>query len=164
MKSFIQFILEGAAIGKGSPWALAKGSVGEKPIPTKKKKIKPSSDMDVGHYKTAKEMKQVDLYHIGAKSGYDSINHHDHYTQSNKRRAKQYEGRLNPQNARHETWLKRHKTKGHGDTKDEHFAQGRIDHILKKYTVNGSSDKMENRAKKYMDKHYPEYKEYRAET
>jgi hypothetical protein len=152
--------IESASVGKGSPWALARGFVGEKPKAPKKKKEKPPSIYDVGHYKTAKEMKQVDLFHIGAKSGYDSINHHDHYTQSNQRRAKNYEGRLNPHNATHETWIKRHKTKGHEDTRDEHYAQGRIDHITKQYTVNGSNDKMEEQARKHMDKHYPEYTEH----
>jgi len=156
MKSFIQFILEGAAVGKGSPWALAKGSVGKKPTPTKKKKEKPSSAYDVGHYNKAKDMKQVDLYHVGSRTGYGEINHHTHWKESNKRRAKQYEGRLNPHNARHETWKKTTASKGHR----EHFAQGRIDHKIKKYTVTGSNDKMEERAREHVSKKYPEYSEH----
>ena len=166
MKSFIQYIIEGASIGVNSPWASAKGSSGKKsPRPKNKtKKKKPSSVYDIGHYKTAKGMKQVELYHFGANSGYDSINHHDHYTQSNRRRAKLYKGRLNPHNATHETWINRHPVKGAANTKSEHFAQGRIDHIEKKYTINGSNEKMEERTRKHMDKHYPEYAEYRTEV
>ena len=157
MKSFIQFILEGAAVGKGSPWALAKGSVGEKSKAPKKKKVKPSSVYDVGHYNKAKDMKQVDLYHVGSRTGYGEINHHTHWKESNKRRAKSgWEGKITPNNANHETWKKTTASKGHR----EHFAQGRIDHKIKKYTVTGSNDKMEERAREHVSKKYPEYSEH----
>jgi len=154
MKSFIQYILEGATIGKDSPWALAKGSVGKKPkAPKNTPKVKPSSVYDIGHYSKAKDMKKVDLYHVGAKSGYGEINHHTHWKESNKRRAKAgWEGKATPNNTNHGTWSK--------TNSDEHFAQGRIDHITKKYTVNGSNSKMEEQARKHMDKHYPEYSEH----
>tara|TARA_R110000824_G_scaffold232255_2_gene420218 strand:+ start:335 stop:814 length:480 start_codon:yes stop_codon:yes gene_type:complete len=155
MKSFIQYIIESASIGKGSPWALAKGSVGEKPTEptTPKTKVKPSSVYDIGHYSKAKDMKEVDLYHVGAKSGYGEINHYTHHKESNQRRAKAgWDGKVTPNNANHGTWEK--------TNSDEHFAQGRIDHKLKKYTVNGSNSKMEEQARKHMDKHYPEYSEH----
>jgi len=153
MKSFIQYILEGATIGKGSPWALAKGSVGEKPKGPKKKKVKPSSVYDVGHYNKPKDMKKVDLYHVGSRSGYDEINHHTHWKESNKRRAKAgWEGKGTPNNANHGTWEKTNST--------EHFAQGRIDHKLQKYTVNGSNKKMEEKAREHISKKHPEYSEH----
>ena len=153
MKSFIQFILEGAAVGKGSPWALAKGSVGEKPKEPTKKKVKPSSVYDIGHYSKAKDMKRVDLYHVGTKSGYGEINHHTHWKESNKRRAKAgWEGKITPNNANHDTWEKTNST--------EHFAQGRIDHKLKKFTVNGSNEKMEEKAREHMSKKHPDYTEH----
>ena len=153
MKSFVQYILEGAYIGKGSPWAIAKGSVGEKPKLTNKKKVKPSSVYDIGHYNTPKDMKQVDLYHVGSRSGYGEINHHTHWKESNKRRARAgWEGTATPNNTNHETWSK--------TNSDEHFAQGRIDHKLKKYTVNGSNSKMEEQARNHISKNYPEYSEH----
>jgi len=153
MKSFIQFILEGAAIGKDSPWALASGSVGKKLLPPKKKKVKPSSVYDIGHYSKAKDMKKVDLYHVGSKSGYGEINHHTHWKESNQRRAKAgWEGKITPNNANHDTWEKTNST--------EHFAQGRIDHGLKKFTVNGSNNKMEEKAREHMSKKHPHYTEH----
>ena len=153
MKSFIQFILEGATIGKDSPWALAKGSVGKKSKAPNKKKKKLASVYDVGHYSKTKDMKQVDLYHVGAKSGYGEINHNTHHIASNKRRKKAgWEGRMTPNNANHGNWKK--------TDSDEHFAQGRIDHKLKKYTVNGSNSKMEEKAREHISEKYPEYSEH----
>ena len=147
--------IESASVGKGSPWATAKGSEGTKTTTTKKKKkkVKPSSVYDVGHYSKTKDMKQVDLYHVGAKSGYGEINHNTHHIASNKRRKKAgWEGRLTPNNANHGNWKKT-------DT-DENFAQGRIDHKLKKYTVNGSTNKMQDKAREHISKHYPDYSEH----
>ena len=153
MKSFRQFVLEGAAIGKGRPWAFAKGSGGEKPKEPTKKKVKPSSVYDIGHYNKPKDMKKVDLYHVGSKSGYGEINHHTHWKESNQRRAKAgWEGKITPNNANHDTWEKTNST--------EHFAQGRIDHKLQKYTVNGSNKKMEEKAREHMSKKHPHYTEH----
>ena len=157
MKSFIQFILEGATIGKGSPWALAKGSVGKKPKEPKNKKVKQSSVYDIGHYSKAKDMKKVKLYFLGAKTGYKEITHHEHHKQSNQRRAKAgWEGKVTPNNANHETWM------DHMKIGNEHYVTGRVDETgsTPQHTVNGSNEKMEERARKHISKKYPDSKEY----
>ena len=156
MKSFTEYINEGASVGPGSPWAKAsRGKI----KPSSKKKVKPSSVYDVGHYSDSDSMKKSDLYHIGSKTGHASITHHEHHKQSNARRRKAgWEGKVTPNNANHGTWKK---TK---QEPTEHFAQGRVDHIKKKYTVNGSNSKMETKARNRMAGEYPNYTEHIYES
>ena len=154
MKSFTEYINEGASVGPGSPWAKAsRGKI----KPSSKKKVKPSSVYDVGHYSDSDSMKKSDLYHIGSRTGHASITHHEHHKQSNARRRKAgWSGRVTPNNANHGTWEKTNST--------EHFAQGRVDHIKKKYTVNGSNSKMETKARTHLAAAHPNYKEHVYES
>ena len=156
MKSFIQFILEVTKSKSKKPQTIMQKYAERQrreANPLHKPGTKPSSHYDIGHYNKPKDMKQVDLYHMGTRSSYAEINHHTHWKESNQRRAKSgWEGKVTPNNANHGTWEKTNST--------EHYAQGRIDHKLKKFTVNGSNKKMEERARNHMSKDYPEYSEH----
>jgi hypothetical protein len=110
---------------------------------TTEEKKKPTSYFDVGHHRIHRDMKHVELYHNGAVSGHDSVNHLKLY--KNKRDAHErktgYE--MHPDSANHETWIEKHPKKRvskaitqAGDP--EHFVQGRIDHKKKEYSINNS--------------------------
>ena len=220
MKSFIQFILEGAAIGKGSPWATAKGAADKKlkaksaaaraanpetsdefhkritwevfnrPLHPRgihpkhakwQAKVRKSilksqkpkkSAYGTGHYNKAKDMKQVELYHHGAKTGFDKITHHEHHKQSSKRKGKAgWEGKVTPNDADHDRWIDNHETKR---GVNEPFTQGRINHIEKDFSVNASLpyrsgvstehqkrtiQHTTNAVRKRFARHYPDYTE-----
>ena len=142
---------------------------------------KEPSTYDIGHYTKHKDMKHAELYHNGAVSGWDKINHLKLYKKHRDAHERRTGYEMHPDDANHEKWKSRHGTKkGSKSTNEagdaEHFVQGRIDHKKKKYSVNHSIPDKEDKTSEThqakvitrlikktrheLAKKYPHYKEH----